>query len=393
MRKVIIMTSQESFHNNYGAALQGYALYQTIMDIGYSPAIVKYRGGQFPTGGKSEKYFYTKRFFSRAYHKLVKTPEEKKHASIVKKYKIEIEKRESLFHSFANENMTYWSEKSVEWRDLKKNCPLADYYVCGSDQIWNPYFKYGENDPGYFLAFAPESSIKIAYAPSFGCSDIPSTAQTTLKQYLKTFSAISVREKSGVDIIKKYTELDSKWVLDPTLLRTPEQWKAISRMPKDVPEKYILCYRFADSEATRNAISNASESLGLPVISLPLSDVSLEDNDRFIFDAGPREFVGLIQNASLVCTDSFHATVFSLLMKTPVCVFLRENYISGNSMNSRVYSLLEMFGLQNLIKTEADSDYKVLDALNVDYTQAHTLLDKYREESLVYLSNSFKTEV
>lgn len=387
-----MMTSEESFHNNYGAALQGYALFQTISELGFKPCIVKYYGSQFPTGGHSNTYFYTKRFFSRLYHRLIKTSEEKKNLIIRKKYKYEIENREKMFNAFCNDNMTFWNEKRVEWRDLKKNAPQADYYVCGSDQIWNPFFKDGENDPGYFLSFAPKGATKIAYAPSFGCSDIPKSAQKTLSKYLEDFSAISVREKSGVDIIKKYTGLKAKWVVDPTLLRTPEQWADIAKMPDNIPEKYILCYRFADSQATRNTINNVSKKLGIPVISLPLSDVSFEDKDLFIFDAGPREFVGLIKNASLVCTDSFHATVFSLLMKTPVCVFLRESYAGGNSMNSRVYSLLEMFELQSLIKTESDSDDKVLNVLNINYEHAHDLLKNYRNESLSFLFSSFGTD-
>lgn len=385
-----IMTSEESFHNNYGAALQGYAIYSVIHDLGIYPTIVRYQGGQFQNSSAKYYLFRAKRRLGAVVHCMLPSHAEKESRLLKKENAEAIKKREELFIAFQNEMMSFYNIRRMTWQQLKKHYPLTDVYICGSDQIWNPYFKNGRNDPGYFLAFAPKGAKKIAYAPSFGCDDLPDSAKANLKELLSDFHAISVREQSGVEIVKKYADRVAQWVLDPTMLRKPEQWKQLSRLPSNLPEKYILSYRFADSGKTKRMLDQLSEATGLPVITLPLSIVAMKDNYQAIFEAGPREFIGMIEHASLVCTDSFHATVFSVLMKTPVCVFLRESYDGKSSMNSRVYSLLEMLNLQNNIMNEDATVAKALKCLETDYTSAHELLADYRKESLEYLKNALE---
>ena len=387
-KTVAVLTSEESFINNYGAALQGYALYTTLKEMGLDPRIVRYKGGECRNSQMEYHLFQIKRALGKKYHAMI-DPRPKPLAIEVKN---KIKRRENMFSLFSQSYMTFWNEKRISWQQLRKSYPVCDYYVCGSDQIWNPYFKNGYNDPGYFLAFAPKDAIKIAYAPSFGCDDIPDTAKKTLPALLETFYAISVREKSGVDIVKKYTSRNAEHVLDPTLLRTTLEWRSIERIPKGLPEHYILSYRFAESDKTKSMIDQVSQETGWPVVSLPLSAVAMKDDYSSVFEAGPQEFVGLIDNASLICTDSFHATVFSILMKTPVCVFLRESDENGNSMNSRVYSLLHTFHLESHILTQ---DAKIEDALKCideDYTEAHQVLGIERKKSLDFLTKALQQE-
>lgn len=386
-KSITILTSEESFHNNYGAALQGYALFSTLQEMDLAPQIVRYQGGQFQDSAYRYYLMQAKRRIRLFIEKLHSYKSEKRYYS--KKFADKIRLRECLFLSFLNENMVFYNKRRMTWQRLKKNYPHTDYYICGSDQIWNPYFKGGRNDPGYFLQFAPKDAKKIAYAPSFGCKDLPPKSQKTIKEYLSSFDALSVRENSGVEIISKYTGLPSRVVLDPTLIRSPEQWKAIARLPKGLPDRYILCYRFADSQQTKQKIDKISAMTGLPVISMPLSIPSLRDeNYQFVFEAGPREFIGLIENAELVCTDSFHATVFSILMKTPALVFLRENYEGGDSMNSRVYSLLENLNLTQMIVTPNQEVDTTLINQHIDFDRVHWVLKTMRAESLDFLRNA-----
>ena len=384
-KSITILTSEESFHNNYGAALQGYALYCTLQEMGLDPQIVRYEGGQFQDNACRYYLMRAKRRIRLLIQRIRPDKTEREIRSLTKEYALEIRLRERLFMSFQNENMVFYNKHRMTWQQLQRDYPHTDYYICGSDQIWNPHFKGGRNDPGYFLAFAPKGAKKIAYAPSFGCDDLPDEAKKNLRNLLYDFTAISVREKSGVDIVKKNAERDAQWVLDPTMLRTGEQWASEARLPEVLPDRYILSYRFADSQATKKMIDEISKTIDLPVITLPLSIVSMKDDYIQVFDAGPREFIGIIQNAELVCTDSFHATVFSILMNTPVCVFLRESYDGKSSMNSRVQSLLEMLGLQENIITENDTLEKALRCVNVDYSDAYTILAERRKHSLDYL--------
>lgn len=385
-KTVTLLTSEESFINNYGAALQGYALYTILKEMGLSPKVVRYKGGEARNSQIEYHLFQIKRAIGKLYHTIKDTKSEDLSQNTIDK----IKKREDMFRSFIQNNLSFWNEKRITWQQLRKVYPKSDYYICGSDQIWNPYFKNGYNDPGYFLAFAPKTAIKIAYAPSFGCDDIPENAKKTLSTLLDDFDAISVREKSGVDIIRKYTNRVAEHVLDPTLLRTDEQWRYISKKPENLPSHYILSYRFAESAQTKNMIDEISHITGWPVISLPLSSVSMKDDYDSLYEAGPQEFIGMIDNASLVCTDSFHATVFSIIMKTPVCVFLRESYENGNSMNSRIYSLLEMLHLDSHILTSDSRLDDALTCLQEDYVFAHELLAKERDKSLQFLESALR---
>lgn len=388
MKTITMLTSEESFYNNYGAALQGYALYTILKEMGLSPKVIRYRGGEARNSQIEYHLFQIKRAIGKLYRSIKGTKKEALSRDTLDK----IERREKMFHSFIQNNLSFWNEERISWQQLRKVYPDSDYYICGSDQIWNPYFKSGYNDPGYFLAFAPKTATKIAYAPSFGCDDIPKTAKKTLPTLLDDFDAISVREQSGVDIIKKYTNRKAEHVLDPTLLRTEEQWRQIARKPEKLPPNYILSYRFAKSDKTKKIIDQISNITGWPIISLPLSEIALKDNYDSVFEAGPQEFVGLIDNASLVCTDSFHATVFSIILKTPVCVFLRESYENGNSMNSRVYSLLKMLELDSLIMAPDTSLEEAIKCLQIDYAHAHELLKKEREKSIQFLKKAFLSD-
>ncbi len=221
--------------------------------------------------------------------------------------------------------MSFWNRRRVNWRSLRTNYPVTDAYICGSDQIWNPYYKKGYNDPGYFLNFVPKGKKRIAYAPSFGCDDIPLEAQKNLKYYLDQFDAVSVREQEGADIIEKYADMKVPVVADPTFLLTREEWKSIAKIPANTPDKYILCYRFMKNEEMTECMNYLSKTLHLPIITLPLSRVALSDPYKKQFEAGPEEFIGLIQNATLICTDSFHATAFSLIMNKPFYTFLDKD--------------------------------------------------------------------
>lgn len=384
MKKVCMMTSEESFLTNFGAALQGFALYKTVKDAGYDVDIQRYLGGVLDVDVKHETGI--KRIFnyslSEIYLKCLFRVGKVAH-------KKGVMQQRALFQAFQDELMSFYPGKRKTWKTLKDDFPEADMYLCGSDQIWNPVFKDGYNDHGYFLGFTENN--KISYAPSFGVSDIPETAQKDLDKLLKSFDYISVREKAGAEIIKKYTNREATVVLDPTLLIDSEEWEKIAAVPQNIPEKYMLCYRFGNSLEVNKKIKKISKLLGLPILELPLSGISyLNRGEQRIFEAGPKEFVGLIKNATLVCTDSFHATVFSILMETPFVTFLRgEAAKKGEGMNSRVTNLLGILGLQNRISGNMDLSNKS-DLMDVTFDDAKEILKENKQESLEWLMNALR---
>ncbi len=392
MKKVCMLTSEESFGNNYGAALQGYALYTTVKKLGYEPQIVRYRGGM-PETIKDFSGIRKVKFVLGTWKRKIfvnESEREKRHHE--RKFKKQIAVRKEIFHRFAEDNFVYANNKPAIWWELKENPLIADLYLCGSDQIWNPYFKGGKNDLGYFLDFAPANKPRVAYAPSLGCSVLPAPAKSNFAQLISKFKAVSVREAAGQKIVKEETGLDVPVVADPTLLFTREDWEAVERKVEGVPEKYILCYRFSDNSNTKRSIDAISESLGLPVVTLPLSVPSLQDkNYRKVFNAGPAEFVWLIHHAELVCTDSFHATVFSLLFHTPFLTYMRENFSNSSAnMNSRIENLLALAQLEHRGITEKQTCPDKEDLCRVDFSAFERNIEKLRKFSYEWLAEALK---
>lgn len=394
MNKVCILTSEESFINNYGAALQGYALTKTVEKLGYEPAVVKYRGGMIAPPPKPKGIRRVRAFLGRIKRRIFVDKSVRQKKKYERRYQKEIALRENFFREFAETRFRYVNTERVNWFPLKENPPQADIYLCGSDQIWNPFFKGGKNDLGYFLDFAPLDKPRIAYAPSLGCAELPPPAKTNFAELISKFKAVSVREAAGKAIIKQETGLDVPVVADPTLLFTAEDWAAVEKKVEGLPQNYILCYRFSDNPETKANIDTISKTLGLPVVTLPLSVPALRDKGyQKVFCAGPAEFVWLIHHASFVCTDSFHATVFSLLFHRPFSVFLRENFRnqSGN-MNSRIDNLLSIAELESRI-VRGEIDGEALSSLNdVSFEAFEANIKHLREFSLNWLENALKPE-
>lgn len=384
------MTSEESFMNNYGAVLQGFALFEVIKGMGYNPVVVRYRGGEFSYNILFYLAFCVKRKLGQKYHGLMK----KNNEPISSEFDIRIVERQELFKGFQDEYIVFWNSKRISWYQLKKNYPISDIYICGSDQIWNPYFKRGMNDPGYFLAFAPSKANKIAYAPSFGCNDIPRKAIKSLPKLLSGFRSLSVREDTGIDIIRKYTNCSASVVLDPTMLLPLGRWNEIAHIPKNLPLKYILCYRFAYNSVTKDAISAISKKMKMPIVVLPLSNVSLveDSNENMVFDAGPCEFIGLVNNAALVCTDSFHATVFSIIQHTQFITFPREMPSKESSMNSRVIDLLTNCDLLSRYTDDIEKAL-LLSSERIDFANADNWISEKRNESMLYLKKALGSSI
>ena len=394
MNKVCILTSEESFINNYGAALQGYALNQTIEKMGYEPAIVKYRGGMPTPPPKFTGIRRVRALLGRIKRRIFVKKSVRQKKACERKYKKEILLREEYFREFARSNFRYINSERISWLALKDAPPVADIYLCGSDQIWNPFFKAGRNDLGYFLDFAPADKPRIAYAPSFGCAELPPPAKENIAELIAKFHAVSVREAAGQSIIKKETGRDVPVVADPTLLFTTQDWEAVEKKVDGLPEKYILCYRFSDNPETKRSIDAISKTLGLPVVTLPLSVPALRDKGyQKVFCAGPAEFVWLIHHAEFVCTDSFHATVFSLLFHRPFAVFLRENFHNQSSnMNSRIDNLLSIAELKDRVVAGPIDEDALVSLTDVSFDAFDENIKSLREFSLNWLENALKKE-
>lgn len=250
-----------------------------------------------------------------------------------------------------------------------------DYFVSGSDQVWNPYYDFvaGKCD---FLTFA-ENDQKISYAASFGVSEIPPERREEYTEYLKNFRAISVRESQGAQIVEDLTGRAAAVVLDPTLLLEGKEWEKVEKKPRCCPKrKYVLVYALGEKS---NGFQSKIEQLKKEY---EIFDVRSVQRNGKELPIGPAEFLYLIKNAKIILTDSFHATVFSIIFHKRFVTYNR----TGLNMNSRIESLSEMLGIEECLNEfgdlvcEAENDYKKIDEI----------LDVERGKSIEFLNRAFK---
>lgn len=236
--------------------------------------------------------------------------------------------RDTLIKSFADRHINI--KYNVDYERISDE---YDYFVVGSDQVWNPNYV---NLSHYMLNFAKEKQ-RISYAASISLNSIPSKNIDDFQKGITGMKAISVREEKATDIIRKMTGRSVEVVCDPTILIEKEKWIEIERKPYwlDENEEFIITYYLGKRKDYY--ISDVGKKMNWRVINI----FGTLDEDEVV--ASPEEWLYLIHHANLVYTDSFHGAVFSILFKTP---FIVTSRIGGHDMSSRIDSLLSMFGLQ-----------------------------------------------
>jgi hypothetical protein len=370
-----------TFHHahHYGAQLQAYALMKAITDTGIDCEIINYVRNDTTEGNS----LFKKGFSARS---LLSN------ANTVLNYG-KLKKRYQRFEDFVNRDMKLSPKFYGTYGALKDDAPEYDIYVCGSDQIWNPLiYKEKTYDPAFFADFA-HGGKRVAYAPSFGINEIPRDKREELKEYLESFECLSVREKQGEKIIRDISGKDSMTVLDPTLLLMGEEWGRHAAGPA-FGEPYILCYFISDARKYSEFVGALSQKYNLPVVSLCGARRVVAQTRHTVLDAGPREFLGLFRNASMVCTDSFHGTVFSINFNKQFFCFEAAQK-AEKTVNSRLQNILEKLGLVSRMfshNMELNDFIKraVSDSTSIDFTEVERLLVAERELSFKYLKDSLQ---
>ncbi|MBQ3216181.1 MAG: polysaccharide pyruvyl transferase family protein [Oscillospiraceae bacterium] len=265
--------------------------------------------------------------------------------------------------------------KKAQIKQVPSNDSSIDYFVCGSDQIWNPYWR---GTPFFFANFAPKEK-RIAYAASFGVDTLPADVTANYTMYLKDMAHISVREHAGTILVRDLVQRDVPVVVDPTLLLSRDEWLNMAKKPKFlVKDRFVLTYFLGNySDDAKQYIEKVSEEHDLQVISL--NSMSM---NRHWFNTGPAEFLWLIENASLVCTNSFHATVFSIIMNTPFVNFKRDYY--AIDMGSRIDTLLQTMQLSDRVYGRVKDEC----LFDVDFQHVPKILEFEKKRSIEFLKQA-----
>lgn len=273
--------------------------------------------------------------------------------------------------------------------DFTKLVNSTDVFISGSDQIWNVRHKY---DSFMFLDFVGEKK-RVAYASSMGISSIPEEYKNDMKLLLLKFAHIGVREKAAVDVLSDLTRRnDIVQVLDPTFLLRPDDWKNVADnvyYEFELPKKYILCYLIGNNDDYVRQIKDVREKTNIQnIVIIPSAETpNLNVDGAILYPyAGPREFVDLIGKATLVCTDSFHATALSINMAKDFVEFIRFKDSDGNSQNSRIYDVLNHYHLENRIYNAGGEDWHGY----IDHVKVQEILEADRIFSENYLVDSIE---
>lgn len=298
-----------------------------------------------------------------------------------------LKKRYERFEKFSADHLRITEHRFESWEELRNTELPYDVILSGSDQIWNPkIFPDGHFDPVFFGTFSQKR--KIAYAPSFGIPKVPEEMVGELNGYLEQFSHIGVRETQGREIVREASGREVPVVLDPTLLLTAEQWAEMSNTPEGYPAPatdtsggYILCYCINKPGALGSYIRKLAEETGLPVVQLCGIRQKVHPKAQCIFDAGPAEFLGLFKNATYVCTNSFHGTVFSVQFQKPFFTAVAPSELAAPE-RSRTFSILNRLGLTRRIIGKGDTA-ELMD--RIDWEDVTVKLTAARQGSLNYL--------
>lgn len=369
-KKIAILTLYYNNYN-YGGLLQSFALQRSINLLGYDSVQIGYR---LETGyfGWSPVKSILKKPIAYMFHQL-------KYGRwfnnfLARKRKIKL---------FANQIP---HTEVVTASSISNLIDRYDCFICGSDQIWNPIGW----QPTLFLDFVPEYKIKISYAASIARDKLSEEQFEFIRKYLKDFTAISVREKNSAKMLNQmYPDLNVQDMPDPVFLLEESEWEKLIHR-RNNPEAFIFAYFLGNENTNREKALNYAKKVGIKIIF-----AAYLEYPQFVWDKkhpeeissplGVVDFLDNIANASLVLTDSFHASAFSAILGTPFYVMPRFKHGDKNSMNSRIYDLLRDLNIMkryiNDIPTNYEWDEKELNDIAEN-------IKRLRKKGLSYLEQS-----
>lgn len=359
-RRIGIITLWRTL-DNYGQILQCYALQRALKQIGGSPFLIRFDG----------QHRLSLRFLH--WLKVVSSVKSLKRSLAYRKNKARIRDRDIA--AFRVKYIEH-TDKVFSIAKLKKKPPKADYYVCGSDQIWSQY------NEGYFLDWGDPHIPRIAYAVSFGKSSISDQCLPATRKSLRKFQVVTVREKSGVDICRQAGRSDALQVIDPTLLLTAEDY---SKLFADVDEAkynpirpYLFVYLLKDKPSiVFESIDRFVKDRGIDITYVRSNEhSSTENNDTRFSKTYPniQEWLFLMANAKYVLTDSYHGMLFSVIFNKQFAVYPLTG--ADSTMNVRIHSFLSEINLNHCM---IDGDLDTLDK-PIAYTEINSIVQKQRKD-------------
>lgn len=348
---------------NYGSALQAYAIYNLLKQFSNHVVIINYIPEKYNLWnefkrdkiGKMPQFIIVGGFLLKAPAKLY---------------------RRHIFDNFLKRIKL--SDKCNCIEDVIQQTDKLDTIVVGSDQVWN--FDYNEDDNIYFCEGVPSDKKIYSYAASMGMSSLGDSQEVLMKEYLKKFQHISLREDESAAYLKKLG-FEAIHVLDPTMVLNKNTWiKKLCLNSKNNTKKYLLVYvmDFKFKELIDIASPIAKENnLQLYVVAFGnYKDARISKLYKY---CTPEKFLNLMNNAEFIVTNSFHGVAFSINFNKQFLAVGKGKY------DLRIQSLLRMLELTGRFVPDTGVYRDDIYSETIDYIKVNTLLEEYRKRSLKFL--------
>lgn len=346
------------FNNNYGGILQTYALQTYLKKLGYN-AIHIYR--DFPEKNKSLQIVkdIVKFLIGRTLRKKL---------------------RSIYTYRFFKKYVTPRTKRIRTLSDLKALDRYDfDTIIVGSDQVWRKACAYGELKMNYFLDFADDKVNRVAYAASFGIDAWQFDADETeqIKNQIQKFEAVSVREKTGVDLAEKYWNIKAEHVVDPVMLLPKKDY--INLVENEQDKRYqgdCFVYLLDFTNKKQQIVDDVAAKFDYSVYSISQEIVKW----GFHYKPSVTKWLAGFADAKFIITDSFHGTMFSIIFNKPFIVI-------GNEKRglTRFSSLLNDFGLSERMILEKNNNHLEVAEKKIDWDVVKGVIKTKQKEAHDFL--------
>lgn len=364
--KVLTLTTQ--YANNFGALLQCYALSKYVTKYEQSDCeVINY----FPKDYKRSWSLFNKprnwRDLLRQVYMLVRPD-----------FVLGKMLRNKVMKRFIKTKLPLTAQ-SFRREQLLAFPPKADVYICGSDQIWNwILFK----DHTYYLDFAEKYPLakRVSYAASIA-DPWPTEVHNEVSCLLKHFDSVSIREEGNLALTKELLKGTTEPVVvaDPVFLLSPDDWAEMMDTKYCLEEPYILCYFLSSTSLGVDTVKKIREITGYKVIGINMGARNKFNCDKIVRAIGPEDFIGLIHNASFICTNSFHASAFSIIFQKDFI------FVPKSMANERIYNLQHVFGIGDVCATPERVKKMSMENVKVNYENLSTDNNSFVKFSKEYL--------
>lgn len=367
MRKLYIVTYYNS--PNYGSRLQALALSRYLGRFDFDVIMLK----EFRVLGSFLRHpsLLAARLYNKAHARR------RRRFFQPSPYTVTPE-RQGRLDAFLSEN--FKEASFFDSRSWKREIGEEPVFVVGSDIVWQPMFGYPSK---FYLDFALAEGLKcFSYAPSIGAKEVPKSYHRAIRRLLTSFEAVGVREEAAALLLEPIAGIQIERNVDPTLLLTAHDWDELeskAELSVDVDDDgYVFCYFVMDDARYWDYVSKVAETTGLQVIVLPMHYDDERQPYTVITDGTPYEFVWLIKHASMVVTDSFHASLFSVQYEKEFYLLRRTRADEDDKYDD----FLDRYGLKGrIVRGESEFVRKP----NADFRIARQRLGEDRAESEAFI--------